>query len=120
MSYKKRKRGLGIPKRIIITALLLLLEMALVFLISAAFIKNHYWAYPFFIFLSICTTIYIVNKRDSWNFRLAWIIFIFAVPFAGWLLYLVFGGSRVLPYLKKKHKNIVNASKPYLVQKETY
>lgn len=114
MNSKRRKRFPTIPKRIIITILLIILEFILVFSLSSAFIKSYTWAYPFFILLSICTTIYIVNKRDNQNFRLAWIIFILAVPFAGWLLYLVFGGSRVLPYLKKRHKRIENETLKYL------
>ena len=113
------KRRLKIPKRVILTAVSLLTEAALVVLLTVYITKNVYWAYMFFEILSIFCTIYIVNKKGDLSYKLAWIIFILTVPFAGWLLYLIFGGNRIFPYLKKRFLKAEKENEKFLLQDES-
>lgn len=98
------KRGHKIPRRFIVTALLLLLQVGLTLYAGLYVIKNMYWAYLIFEILSICCVIYLVNRRGNPSYKIMWIAFILLIPFgAGWLFYMTFGGTRVLPYLKKRY-----------------
>ncbi len=98
------KRGHKIPRRFIVTALLLLLQVGLTLYAGIYVFKNMYWAYVLFEMFSVCSVIFIVNRRGNPNYKVMWIAFILLIPFgAGWLFYMTFGGNRVLPYLKKRY-----------------
>lgn len=106
MLTKKSRRGYKFPKRITITGAVLLLEFIVIVSLTSITGKYLYWAYSFFEFLSIVAVIIIVNKQGKQEYKLTWIIFILGIPFAGWLIYLIFGGNRVFPYLKKRYLKI--------------
>ncbi len=105
MPKQGSKRGHKIPRRFIITALLLLLQVGLIGFIAKYIFENVYWAYVLFEFLSIFSVIYIVNRRGNPSYKIMWVAFILLIPFsAGWLFFMTFGGNRVLPYLKKRYR----------------
>ncbi len=112
MAERKMHR-FKIPKRMILTALALLLVMAFVIFSTVYITNNVYWAYMLFEFFSIICAIIVVSKKGAPSYKMAWIALILAIPFAGWLLYLIFGGNRVLPYLKKRHAKITEESAPF-------
>ena len=112
----KFKRGIKMPKRIIITGILLLVQITSIIALTMHITGVFYWAYALFSLLSIICVIIIVNERNNQSYKIAWIIFILGIPFAGWLFFLVYGGNRVFPYLKRRYSRIENESKEYIVQ----
>ena len=54
--------------------------------------------------LGIITAIYIINKRDNPSYKIAWIVFILALPVFGLLVYMLWGGQRTFPHLKRRFK----------------
>ncbi len=53
------------------------------------------------------------------SYKIAWISLILVIPFAGWLLYLIFGGNRVFPFLKKRFLRIKEELSEYRAVDET-
>jgi len=104
--FKGKLHRPKIPKRMLLTAFSLIMVLVAVILSTVYLTRNVYWAYTFFEILSIIATIVIVNKKGDLSYKIAWIAFILVVPFAGWLLYAIFGGNRVFPYLKKRMAKI--------------
>lgn len=114
MAAHKIRRGHNIPKRMVITALLLLVQIAFIVLVADFITKNVLWTYALFELMSIACVVYIVNKRGEQSYKIAWIILILCIPFAGWLFYLIFGGNRMLPHLKRRYSRFEQAAAPYL------
>ncbi len=52
--------------------------------------------------LSFVTVFYIVNRSDNPSYKILWIIFILAIPVFGVLTYMLWGGGRVWPNVKKR------------------
>lgn len=98
----KNKRGIPFPTHIVFSAVALLIQIAL-FVLMVAGIKEHY----FFIntlstVLAFITVFAIVNRNGNPSYKILWIIFILAVPVFGITAYMLLGGGRVFPPLKKK------------------
>lgn len=112
----KFKRGIKLPKRIIVTGLLLLVQIASIILLTMHISSSFYWAYALFSLLSIVCVMFIVNERNNQSYKITWIIFILGIPFAGWLFFLVYGGNRVFPYLKRRYLRIEKETGEYIIQ----
>ncbi|MBQ3562544.1 MAG: PLDc_N domain-containing protein, partial [Clostridia bacterium] len=69
-----------LPVRIIITAIILLLEIYLLFLTVTHFSEQRVWVYSAAEFISILTVFSIINKRGNSSYKIMWIIFILLVP----------------------------------------
>ena len=86
MAKLSAKRGHKVPRRFIVTALLLLLQVGLTLFVGGYVFKNLYWVYLMFELLSACCVIYLVNRRGNPSYKIMWIAFILLIPFgAGWL-----------------------------------
>ena len=118
MQKKKSRRGYRLPKRMIVTALLLLIEILFIVLFTAYITKNHYFTFALFEFLSICCVVYLVNEKNEQSYKIAWIIFILCIPYAGWLFFLVFGGNRVFPQIKRKYLQIEDENQTLIKQND--
>ncbi len=116
MKKKKSRRGYRLPKRIIITGLLLLIEIVFIALFTAHITKDHYFTFVLFQFLSICCVVYLVNEKNEQSYKITWIIFILCIPYAGWLFFLVFGGNRVFPQIKRKYLQIEGENQALIKQ----
>lgn len=98
----KNKRGIRIQTRIIISAFLLLLQLALLAW-GVISLSNHFFVtYIAAEILAIIMVIYIINRRGNPSYKIAWIVFILLVPVFGISVFLLWGGGRVMPHLKKK------------------
>ena len=75
--------------------------------------QDYFWLYTLLELIGVATVIYIVNKRGNPSYKIAWIVFILALPVFGILVYLLWGGQRTFPHLKKKMKKW-SRSKQYL------
>ena len=52
--------------------------------------------------LAVVTVVYITNKSGKSGYKILWIIFILTVPIFGVIAYMLLGGGRVFPHVKRK------------------
>ena len=111
-------RGLRIQTRIITSALLLLLQ--LVFLFAAVYNLTARIAalYTLSSVIGTFTVIIIVNRRGNPSHKIMWIIFILVFPLFGVSLFLLWGGGRVLPHIKRRMERCEKHYMPYLRQQD--
>lgn len=100
----KNKRGIRIPTRIILSALLLLLQFAFLFSVLYNTTAKSALAYALSMIIGAVTVIYIVNRRGNPDHKMAWIIFILPFPIFGITIFFLWGGGRVLPNITKRMK----------------
>lgn len=101
---KIKKRGRQFPFRIVINALIILFEIVLLVVYAISFSEKFLGIYWVLQFISILTVIYIINMRGNQSYKIMWIIFILLVPPIGTFFYLLWGGGRMFPHLKKRMK----------------
>ena len=99
---KRMKRGVAFPVRLLIIVLLLLAEVGLVFAMVAYMRVNMAVVYTVFQLIGVALVVYIVNKPDNPSYKMSWVVFIILLPLAGCFFYMIRGGSRVLPRVKKR------------------
>ena len=97
-----RKRGIRIQTRIIVSALLLLLQIGFLFWVLYNVTAKSAALYVLSMIAGIITVVYIVNRRGNPSHKIAWIIFILVFPVFGISVFLLWGGGRVLPHLRRK------------------
>ncbi len=101
---KHRQRGFRIPTRIILSALLLLIQLLFIVGVSYDVTAGSAWAYSFSVFLGIATVVFIMNRRGNPDHKIAWIVFILVFPIFGITVFLLWGGGRVAPFISKRMK----------------
>ena len=98
----KNNRGLRIQTRIILSGLLLLLQLLFIFYVVYDISVGATWAYALSMILGIITVIVIMNRRGNPDHKTAWIIFILLFPIFGISVFMLWGGGRVAPHIKKR------------------
>lgn len=98
----KNKRGIPFPMHIIISAILLLVQIIFLFIGIYNIVESRFIFYTLSEILAVITVIYIVNRRGNSSYKITWIIFILLVPIFGTSVFLLFGGGRVMPHVKKR------------------
>jgi len=111
---KARKRGIPIPNRIIISGILLLLQLALFSGLLYNYSTTSAVAYTISVFIAIITVIFIINRRGNPDHKISWLAFILIFPIFGIIVFMLWGGGRVLPHIKRrmracdtKYKNLL-------------
>lgn len=99
---KQHKRGFRIQTRFIISAFLIIFQLAFLGITLYDFSIGSTWAFSLSSILGIITVIFIINKRGNPDHKIGWIIFILLLPIFGISVYLLWGGGRVVPHLRKK------------------
>lgn len=110
----ERKRGIRIQTRIIISALLLLLQLVFLFYVLYDITAKSVALYALSMIAGTVTVIYILNRRGNPDHKIAWIIFILVFPVFGISVFLLWGGGRVLPHLRRKMEKCESHYLPYL------
>lgn len=110
----KNKRGIRIPTRILVSAVLLLMQFAFLFYVVYQLSNGSLGAYLISGFTSALTVIVIINRRGNPDHKMAWIIFILVFPIFGITVFLLWGGGRVLPHIRKKMKICESHYLPFL------
>ena len=110
----KGKRGIKIESRIIVSAILLLLQIVLLYALVVRLSKQYIFFYTLLEIIAAITVICIVNKRGNPSYKINWIIFILAVPIFGISVYLLWGGGRVMPHFRKKMEECESHYAKYL------
>ncbi len=111
---KQHNRGIRMQNRIIVSALLLVLQLAFLFFIIYDSSLYSVWGFTISMFIGVITAIFIINKRGNADHKIGWIIFILIFPIFGISVYLLWGGGRVLPHLRKKMAVCQSHYTPYL------
>lgn len=110
----KNKRGIPIPTRIVISALVLLFQLVILFVMLRTLSDRSVFIYTVAEILAVIMVVYIVNRRGNPSYKMAWIVFILTVPIFGITVFLLFGGGRVMPHLKRKMHGCESNNMPYL------
>jgi len=110
----KNNRGIRIPTRILVSGLLVIIQLAFIFYTAYSYSSGSVWAYLISAFISGLTVIIIINRRGNPDHKMAWIIFILVFPIFGITVFLLWGGGRVLPHIRKKMKICESHYTPYL------
>ena len=114
----KHKRGIPIPTRIIFSAFFLLVQMVIFFAVFLNLSTKSISIYLVSELFGIVTVVYIINRRGNPSYKLMWAVFILVFPIFGIFVFLLLGGERVMPHLKKKMKKCQEHYLPE-IEKET-
>ncbi len=92
--------------RLFYTALILLIELVLLFVLiyflSSRDLSVSFYVYIAIEVLSIILMIYIMNRNGNVAYKLVWVFFVGAVPFVGFFCYLLFGNKKISKRQTKK------------------
>lgn len=91
-----------IPFRILISGIIILIELYFLAVWILDFTTNRLWIYYLTEIISIVTIVRIITERGNKSYKIMWIIFIMAIPAFGTLAYIMWGGGRMFPHLKKR------------------
>ena len=89
-----------------LTALLLLVQLSLIFAIVLRFQEFFVYFYVINIILSIIIVLRIINARTNPAYKIAWLIPIMLLPIFGTFIYLIFGRLRMPKKLTDKMAEI--------------
>ncbi len=98
----KQKRGIPFPTHIIFSAVSLAIQVLFFIVVVQKFREQYFFANALCTVLAIITVIYITNRSDKSGYKILWIIFILAIPIFGVMAYMLLGGGRVFPRVKKR------------------
>ncbi len=100
----KKSRGIRIRTRTILSFILLAIQLLIISNSILRFTDKISWLNSLAFIIGIGFVIHIITVRGNQSYKIMWIIFILIVPVFGILAYLLFGGRRVFPHIKKKFK----------------
>ena len=92
--------------RVVICAMLMLVQAAVLVVMILQFQKYFGYFYIFCIVLSVCAVLYIINNRSNPAYKIAWLIPILALPVFGGLMYLFFGEGHLSRKERQRMKQI--------------
>ncbi len=95
-----------ITQRVVITALLIVLQALLLFGFIWKLDNYFVYFYAGSVLLSLLITLGIINSKSNPAYKIAWLIPILLFPVFGGLVYLLFGLDRTGRYLRKKLQGI--------------
>ncbi len=95
-----------ITQRVVITALLIVLQALLLFGFIWKLDNYFVYFYASSVLLSLLITLGIINSKSNPAYKIAWLIPILLFPVFGGLIYLLFGSDRTGRYLRKKLQGI--------------
>ena len=111
---QNKKRGIRIQNRIIISAVLILVQIAYLFVLLYDYTLKSAGALMASWLAGVIMVIYILNCRKNPDHKIAWIVFILIFPIFGISVYLLWGGGRVIPFMRKKMEKCESHYLPYL------
>ena len=98
----KHKRGIPFPTHIVFSAVSLIVQIVFFIIMVRSFSQHFFYANIISTIIGIVTVFYIINRRGNPSYKILWIIFILVVPVFGVTAFMLLGGGRVMPHLKKK------------------
>lgn len=103
-----------ITHRIFLIPLLMIAQIALIFLIVLDYKEYIVHFYLISSVISILMTLYIINGKSNPGYKIAWIIPVMGLPIFGVILYFIFGMNKVSDKEKEKLKKIYYEGKKNL------
>lgn len=97
-----RKRGIRIQTRIIISAIMILIQLLCFALLVYTLSSKLLWVYSLVELLGAVLSVIILSNNSNPAYKLPWITFILIVPIVGVTAYLLWGGERVMPHIKRR------------------
>ena len=110
----KHNRGIRLQSRIVLSVILLLMQVVWIAWGVFALSENYYIMYIASMVLAVITVVFIINRRGNSSYKIAWIVFILLVPVFGISMFLLLGGGRVMPHLKKRMRKCESHYLPFL------
>ena len=95
-------------KRIIISAVIIIIEIILLIKAVISFAGALIWVYTAAEIISLITVVHIITKRGNQSYKIMWIMFIMAIPLFGVITYMLWGGGRMFPGIKKRMSECEN------------
>ena len=103
MKFKvKHKRGIPFPTHIVFSAVSLLVQIAFFIIMVYGLSEHFFFVNTLSMVMGIATVFYIINRKGNPSYKILWIIFILVAPVFGVTSFMLLGGGRVMPHLKKK------------------
>ncbi len=96
------KRRIRIQARTVLSIVILFLEIIFIADSVINFTDKISWLHSLAGFLGIILVIHIITVRGNQSYKIMWIVFILLVPIFGVLAYMLFGGRRVFPHIKRR------------------
>ncbi len=109
----KHKRGIPFPTHIVFSALSLIVQIAFFIVTIMGLSEHHLFVNTLCTILAVIMVFYITNSSGKSSYKILWIIFILAIPIFGVTAYMLLGGGRVFPHVKRKMQK---CEKKYLKQ----
>ncbi len=98
----KSRRGIPFPTHIIFSVIALLIQ-SFFFIVVILKLREHYlFINTLCTILAVITVLHIANRGGKSGYKILWIIYILAVPIFGVMTYMLLGGGRVFPHVKRK------------------
>ena len=95
--------------RFVIVSLLILVQLALLFVIAVRFTEYFVFYYFFSLLVAFLLTLKIVNRKDIAEYKIAWIVTVLLIPVFGSALYVIFSGNRLTEHTKRKMSEITGS-----------
>lgn len=102
------------PTRIIISGVLLVIQLVFFTSIVYDYTVASTTAYAISTILGIITVVVLINRRSNPDHKISWIVFILIFPIFGITVFLLWGGGRILPSIKKRMISGESRYKSYL------
>lgn len=115
---KNEARGYPFPIKTVLTAISICLQLILLILPPLFFSESAIWFYTACQVLAVCFVVYIINYPGNPSYKITWITFILILPVMGVVVFLLFGGGRVFPHLKRRMKNCEDKYMKFLSSEE--
>ncbi len=98
----KHKRGIPFPTHIVFSVLSLIVQIVFFIVMLMGLSEHYFFLNTLCTILAVITVLYITNSSGKSSYKILWIIFILAVPIFGVTAYMLLGGGRVFPHVKRK------------------
>lgn len=109
-----KKRKVFITSRMFATALNILAQFAIMFVLIAFFEGAFVYYYSISLVLSMICCVYVINKNINSGYKIAWILLLLLLPMFGLTLYVMLEGSWYTKRTKKKMLSITERIKDEL------
>ncbi len=95
--------------RIVIVSLLILFQFVLLLLFAIQFTEYFVFYYLLSLILAFCLSLVIVNRKDTAEYKIAWLVTVLLIPIFGTAVYLIFSGNRLTEHTKVKMSGITGS-----------
>ncbi len=104
--------------RIVIVSLLILFQFVLLLLFAIQFTEYFVFYYLLSLILAFCLSLAIVNRKDTAEYKIAWLVTVLLIPIFGTAVYLIFSGNRLTEHTKVKMSGITGSMQNTLPKNE--